>query len=175
MELYDKLTGLYQVKFFKELLKKEVVRSARYGRPACVIVMEIQYDFFEKSLDLRKELAYRIHREMGAAVREIAREVDFGGRISGEVLALVLPETDREGGAFAAERLRKEAEQKEIGSGGLTEHPVKVALNLGVASFPENGRTAKELLENAEKAMAEARIGGGNRSLVAPPLDEGGD
>ncbi len=171
MELHDNLTGLYQEKFFRELCYKEVIRSLRYDRPACFLVMEIAYDYFEKELNIRRELGYRVHRELGGAVQSIAREVDFGGRLSGEVLSLVLPETDREGGRQAGERLRSTVAELEIGSGGLVERPIKVALNVGIASFPANGKTAEELLLAAEAAMVTARNEGGNTIRLAQESD----
>lgn len=170
--LTDKLTGLYTKPFFEELLKKEVLRSARYARPLSILVLEIQYDYFIKEFNMRTELGYRIMREAGKCIEEVARDVDFGGRISGEVLALALPETDRQGGKIAAERLRQAMEEREFTSGGLTTDKCRAALNIGMASFPENGKNPQALLLEAETAMTAARNDGGNLVRLAAGDDE---
>ncbi len=163
--LRDKLTALYEKQFFEELLLKEVVRSSRYARPFSLLLIEISYDYFIKDMNLRTELGYRILKEVGCVVADLARDVDFGGRIDGEVLALALPETTREGAAVVAERLRESmAERTFLG----TSHPEpRVALNIGLSSFPENGTTREELIVAAETARLEARQAGGNKVVAA--------
>ena len=163
--LKDKLTALYEKQFFEELLLKEVVRSSRYARPFCLLLIEICYDFFVKEMNLRTELGYRILKEVGCVIQDLARDVDFGGRVDGEVLGLVLPETTRDGAHVAAERLREAMEERTFVG---TSHPEpRVALTIGLASFPENGKTREELILAAERARFEARQAGGNKVVAA--------
>lgn len=163
--LKDKLTALYGKDFFEELLLKEVVRSSRYARPFSLLTIEVCYDYFVKEMNLRTELGYRILKEVGCVIQDLARDVDFGGRIDGEILALALPETERDGALVAAERLRESmAERSFVG----TNHPEpRVALSIGLSSFPENGKTREELILAAERARLEARQAGGNKVVAA--------
>lgn len=46
--------------------------------------------------------------------------------------------------------------------------PGRVTLSLGIASFPEHGTTAEDLLTAAEAALYRAKAAGRNRCVVAP-------
>jgi EAL domain-containing protein (putative c-di-GMP-specific phosphodiesterase class I)/GGDEF domain-containing protein len=78
-------------------------------------------------------------------------------RIGGEEFCVLLPETDRQGAAIKAERLR-EAVAMAAFPGGTA-----VTLSLGVACFPADGKDAAELLRSAEAAMQAAKQAGRNK------------
>ncbi|MBI3926281.1 MAG: GGDEF domain-containing protein [Armatimonadetes bacterium] len=169
--LIDKLSGLYNRDYFMQQLRTEVARCRRYGRPLTLLLLEIQYDFFEYGLDLKWTMGYSLFKQLGPVIKETYRNVDLAARYSGEIFAVSLPETPLEGAAIAGERLRKRVEEHEF-LGTAEKERVRIALNIGVATFPDHGQTIDELLETARAGMELARDRGGNIVIVgrADPL-----
>lgn len=163
----DKLTGLYQEKYFLFRLGEELSRSARYKRPLTLLCVSIDYDFFVKDYDIRWAMSYTIFKQFGALMGRTYRNVDLAGRTAGDSFLILLPETGDEGALIAAERLRKKVEGHEfIGDNQLPR--VRVAVSVGVAVFPQHGKSADELFSGARKAMLTAVQAGGNRVEMCP-------
>ncbi|MCA9700604.1 MAG: GGDEF domain-containing protein, partial [Myxococcales bacterium] len=78
----------------------------------------------------------------------------------GEEFVLVLPDTDAEGAAVFANRLREEIAAQTITS----EHgSFSVTLSLGVAEFPRDASKRHELIELADQALYYCKEHGRNR------------
>jgi len=163
----DKLTGLYQEKYFTLRVEEEIARSTRYKRPLTLLCLTIDYDHFIKDYDIRWTMSYSIIKQFGALLARTSRNVDLPGRFSGDSFMLLLPETGEEGARIAAERLRQRVEQHVfIGDEQVPE--VHVAVSVGVAVFPQHGKTTDELYSGARKAMLTARQRGGNCVELCP-------
>lgn len=173
MQVYDKLSGLYEKKYFMDHLELEVQRCGRYRRPLAVLMVQFQYDYFMSEEDVRWSLGYSLFKQLGPILLATLRNVDMACRFEGDNAVAFLPETGFEGAAIAAERIRNRVEVHEF-MGREPDERVKVAVNLGVAVFPAHGSTPRELVESARRATAQAREDGGNRVFVLPlPAEEG--
>ncbi|MEW6279176.1 MAG: GGDEF domain-containing protein [Candidatus Eremiobacterota bacterium] len=180
--MLDKLTGLYMRKYFLDQLDLEVKRCQRYRRPLSVLALELEYAYFHPGIDVRWSMGYTLFKQLGPLVLSTLRNVDLAARYEGEIFACFLPETGVQGAEIAAERLRSRIE-KHWFLGHVpgtdpqgTEERFRVAMNVGVAIFPEHGRTPLELIDAARHALAQASKQGGNKVVmadaVAPPLEE---
>lgn len=167
MQVYDKLSGLYEKKYFTDHLELEVQRCGRYRRPLAVLMVQFQYDFFTSDHDVRWSLGYSLFKQLGPILLATLRNVDMACRHEGDNAVAFLPETGAEGASIAAERIRHRVEVHEF-MGREPEERVKVAVNVGVAVFPAHGTTARELVEAARRAASQAREAGGNRVFVQP-------
>ena len=165
----DRLTGLLLKAAFEARLAREIPRSSRYARPFTLMLAEVDFSWFEKERDLRTAMSYRIFKQLGPLILKRLRTVDFAGRISGELFAILLPETGLSGAFMAGERLCRAIEAHAFMGEDLDER-VRVALNVGAASFPEHGLSGEELLSSAHKALLIARRDGGNRAVVFPEI-----
>lgn len=165
----DKLTGLYQEEYFKFRLEEEVMRNFRYKRDMALLLVEVDYSYFIKDNDLRLGFAYSILRQLGKFVREMIRRIDIAGRLSGDCFAIILPETPQEGALILADRIRQRVEEFEF-SGNQEIPVIKVAVNIGVAVFPDHGRTSDEILTIAQRALVMAREAGGNLVKLYPEV-----
>lgn len=165
----DKLTGLYQEEYFKFRLEEEVIRNSRYKRDMSLILIEVDYGFFVKDTDLRLGFAYTILRQLGKFVRESIRRIDIAGRLSGDCFGLILPETPRNGALVLAERIRKTVEEYTF-KGNVEIPEIKVAVNVGVAVFPDHGKNSDELLAMAQRSLVMARDSGGNMVKLYPEV-----
>lgn len=173
--MLDKLTGLYQKKYFLEQLDLEVKRCARYRRPLSVLALELDYAYFHPDVDVRWSMGYTLFKQLGPIVISTLRNVDLASRFDGEVFLAFLPETGREGALIAGERLRSRVERHWFlgqvpgapAAEGLKSDRFRVALNVGVAIFPENGLEPPTLVEASRGALMWAKSEGSNRVKIA--------
>ena len=96
--------------------------------------------------------------EVGAVLRECARETDVVARFGGDEFVLVLPETPLDGAMAVAARVR---ESLVNGRFLITEGAfVRLTASIGVATLPDMARTAEELLRAADTAMYRVKASG---------------
>jgi len=102
---------------------------------------------------------------VGEILRHAVREADVASRHGGEEFAIVLPETPRVGGLAVAERIRRRVGQvfSESGVGG---HEVAMSISCGLATYPEDGLHAVEIVARADEALYGAKRSGRNRVCV---------
>lgn len=163
----DKLTGLLKKDEFESRLEHEVQRAKRYHRPLTLLVVEVDWEHFEKQVSLRTAMPYTIFKQLGPLILRKLRAVDFAGRIAGETFSAMLPETPIDGAFIAADRLREAVEHYGF-IGDELDRRFRVAVNIGVASFPEHGKETEELVTTANKALIMCREQGGNKTVLYP-------
>jgi diguanylate cyclase (GGDEF)-like protein len=152
----DHLTGLANRRRFERQLEREVGRTLRYGRPFCLLLLDI--DHFKQVNDTHgHEAGDEAIRRLAKSLQAGTRGIDLAARIGGEEFAVLLTETSFEGGAEVAERLRHAIKQEEIPMVG------HITASFGVAEFPACAQTGRELLTAADAAMYEAKRQGRDR------------
>jgi diguanylate cyclase (GGDEF)-like protein len=86
-------------------------------------------------------------------------------RYGGDEFVIILPQTDAPGAEVIAERIREAiAAQPFLQEIGLEVH---LTASLGVATFPDHGRTRDDLIHKADAAMYRVKETGKNRVQVA--------
>jgi len=80
-------------------------------------------------------------------------------------LAIILPQTTREGARVAAENLRTGIKERIFVIEGAPEG-VNVTFSLGVASFPEDGESADQIVDACGGATSAAKAAGGDRVVI---------
>jgi diguanylate cyclase (GGDEF)-like protein len=161
----DPLTGLWNRRYATETLEREVDRAVRFGHPISLIIIDI--DDFKQINDREGHLQGDIVLERVAdVVRESTRLIDVAARYGGDELAVVLVETDREGGLILGERLadRMRATKVPTREGGS----MTVTLSLGVATIPDSAEDLDSLLDAADRALLRAKRAGKNQIRAAP-------
>ena len=95
-------------------------------------------------------------------LRDFSRDIDAPSRYGGEELAVVLPQTDIDGAALLAERMREAVERLRVprvgGRGSL-----RVTASFGVSALPESAHDKDSLVAAADAALYRAKRGGKNR------------
>src|SRR5215213_5275653 len=135
----DHLTGLANRRRFERQLEREVSRTLRYGRPFCLLLLDI--DNFKQVNDTHgHESGDETIRRLSLTLQAGTRGIDLAARIGGEEFAVILPETDFEGGIDVAERLRVAVREMDTPLVG------QVTASFGVAEFPVCAATGRELL-----------------------------
>ena len=152
----DHLTGLANRRRFERQLEREVSRTQRYGRPFCLLLLDI--DNFKLVNDTHgHEAGDEVIRRLALTLQAGTRGIDLAARIGGEEFAVILPETDFEGGLDVAERLRLAVREMDVAQVG------QVTASFGVAEFPVCASAGRELVSVADAALYQAKRGGRDR------------
>jgi diguanylate cyclase (GGDEF)-like protein len=143
---HDPLTRLLNRRTFQRQLELETARSARYGRPFALLVVDV--DRFKRLNDRRGHQAGDEALEAIAAVlMDGRREVDSVYRIGGDEFALILPEVGADEATAVIERIR---ERLATTAGERFEG---LTASFGIAVCPADARDPEALFRVADEAM----------------------
>jgi diguanylate cyclase (GGDEF)-like protein len=164
LSITDPLTGLFNRRYFEERFIEELHRSKRHNLSFSLAMMDI--DDFKLFNDTEGHVAGdQILKKIAQIERKHLRITDILARIGGEEFALLMPQTEREEAWGVSERIRK-------GFMELTRHRWKkypkknLSLSMGVAVFPGQGKSLKELMTCADKALYQAKTEGKNKTVI---------
>jgi diguanylate cyclase (GGDEF)-like protein len=159
----DPLTGAGNFRHLTATMAKEVERATRFTRPLSLLMLDL--DHFKQVNDTQGHaFGDVVLREFARRLLACLRDVDVVTRYGGEEFVVVLPETGAEGASAVAARI-VDAVRKEPFRGSGTSRTVTVSV--GVASFPDHGRTSSELMRSADAALYAAKRGGRDRWVLA--------
>ncbi|MGC4745632.1 diguanylate cyclase [Micromonospora sp. DT201] len=165
LSLTDPLTGLWNYRYLRESIRREVERASRFGRMLSVLALDL--DRFKDVNDTYGHAAGdTVLAEFARRMRAEIREVDLAFRQGGEEFVLLLPETDARGAAIVADRLGAAVRETPIAVEAYA-GPVVVTVSVGIAVYPDNGSTGREVLEAADDALYAAKAAGRDTYRVA--------
>lgn len=163
LSLTDALTGIANRRHLERHLRLELSRAQRYQYPVAAILLDI--DHFKNFNDTYGHLTGdKVLQDLAGLITSIVRASDFVGRYGGEEFMIVGAYTDLEGGVYLAERVRRAVEQTTFES--HNGEPLHITISAGVAVFPDDAQTERELIEAADKALYEAKQTGRNKVCV---------
>ena len=166
LAITDGLTGLFNRRHFQDMLEREIARCQRMGRPLSLLMCDL--DHFKAYNDRWG------HQEGDAALRRVAAQVmkgirptDMAFRYGGEELAVLMPSAAKAQAAEAAEKLRVAVRDQGQRQGGRFGD--RLTVSVGVATFAEDGSSARALVDAADAALYAAKAQGRDRVSVAAP------
>src|SRR6202790_3220676 len=160
----DPLTGLYNRRLFTETFEKELNRAHRYGSPLGLVILDL-HRFKEVNDKHGHPRGDDVLRAAAATLRKALRTSDSAFRIGGDEFALLLPQTDaaqavalsRRVGTVFAETL-------------LPLHlAVPVGMDHGVATYPQDGEQADQLIHVADDRLYHLKHTNHVRATEPPP------
>jgi len=104
-------------------------------------------------------------KTLAETVKHQSRHGDFVCRYGGEEFVLVMPNIGVEKARQRAEELHQIINSLNIPYGVFN---LTTTISMGVATYPEHGKTKEELLRAADRAMYIAKNTGRNRVVVYP-------
>jgi len=170
---HDELTGLYNRRAMDELLKEETDRHQRYGRPAALVMLDV--DRFKSINDSYGHLVGdEVLRWLAQLLRRAIRTADIPARYGGEELAVILPEMNSRQALGMAERVRRRVAAGPFEARGRDGRAIQIpiTISLGVAGLPDDALSAAELIAAADRALYAAKHGGRNRAIRFCDLKE---
>jgi diguanylate cyclase (GGDEF)-like protein len=145
----DALTGLRNHGAFQ----RELGTAVDLGRPFAVLMLDL--DAFKRFNDtLGHPAGDGLLVELAGAMTHATRDTDRLYRYGGDEFAALLPGADRMAAHEVAERIRRAVrERTDPLPGDATEPRPSVTISVGVACFPDDGRTKDELMAVADRAL----------------------
>lgn len=174
----DPVTGVWNYRYFQEALARELTWAARDGKHFALMLCEVD-GFADYTATAGHQRAFGTLRELAQRLSVEIRSRDTFARYGGDEFVALLPGATSEGAAGVAERLCY-AVRRSLAQTGAGERPgiSGLTLSIGIACFPESGEHTASLIGAADKALAEARAGGGDGwrlADAAPALSERSD
>ncbi len=159
---HDHLTGLANRTLLHERLRQAIFRGQNHGQRVAVFLIDIDY-FKQINDSLGHADGDILLATVGQRLLSSVRESDTVARMGGDEFVVVMPEfhTIRDVERCGEQIIRNASEPVEISG-----RRISLTLSVGVTIFPENGRTAEELLRNADAAMYAVKNSGGNSLCV---------
>jgi len=144
MAVSDSLTGLANYRRLITVLEGELDRSRRTQRAFSIVLLDM--DGLKAINDKHGHLTgSRALIRLGKILAHYSRAIDTAARYGGDEFALVLPEASPDVAARVVARIRERLAAE-------TEEP-SLSVSAGVAAFPQDGKTAEELLGAADRAL----------------------
>jgi len=156
----DPVTGLPNSFAARQQLIGMLHQAHKQGYMCSILL--INGDHLRRYNELSFSAGDQMIHDLAMALREQLRPSDLLARWkTGDQFLIVLPHTGVRGAAALAERLR----QRVIERSQLW--PLPVTISIGVASVPQHGHDADEVLKLAASALAQAKANGKNRVIVS--------
>lgn len=151
----DHLTGAANRRRFEQQLYRELERTARYGHPFCLLLMDID-DFKKINDEFGHEAGDKVIQRMAQILQEGIRTPDLAARIGGDEFALLLVETNASRGFEVADRLRQTIKATDFPTVGF--ETIRITVSFGIVESPADEQTTAELLgRRADAALYEAK------------------
>ncbi len=159
MAIIDGLTQAYNKRYLLEFIEREMSRCKRYQRPLSIMMFDL--DHFKRINDDYGHLAgdFVLKRMSDLVQTHAVRKEECFARYGGEEFALVLPDTELERAAIAAEKVREliSAERFEF-----EDNVIPVSTSIGVALM-QGSDTPETFIARADACLYDAKRNGRNR------------
>lgn len=160
--LRDALTGVFNVRFFRERLQEEISFAQRNETALTLISFDL--DHFKKVNDTYgHSVGDQVLTAISEAAASVVRKHEVLARVGGEEFSVLLPQSETEYGVIIAERLRKSMAGVVVTLDNGKN--VSVTVSLGVAGLNDTD-DAKSLYDKADRALYLAKEKGRNRVEV---------
>jgi len=159
----DPLTNIFNRRHINNILIMETDRCRRFSKIFSIAMIDI--DDFKLVNDQHGHLiGDLVLQGFTKGIKDKLRQYDVIGRYGGEEFLLVLPELPKEMAFGVIDRIRSYIEQLQIKL--ENQLSLNVTASFGVACFPEDAESPKDLLIKADEKLYQAKRSGKNRVIV---------
>ncbi|BCX89571.1 hypothetical protein MIN45_P1944 [Methylomarinovum tepidoasis] len=165
---HDPLTHLNNRRAFQSKLAALLDRATLERKPFALLYFDLdQFKYVNDTCGHKTGDA--LLQIIANKLREVTRSEDILARLGGDEFALVVYDSNRDTAVHIAEKVFSALQAVDCQING---QPFKVTVSIGIALFPEHGRTLQDLLANADLAMYQAKEAGRSRIHVYTPDTE---
>ena len=151
---HDPLTGLYNRRYFNEMLDYEVGRSERHGHEFSILMLDLD-DFKDINDTYGHPCGDTALIGVADSLRSVVRKGDLATRIGGDEFAIILTETNKAGGMVVAEKLRSELRDVAFSApNGKTFH---ITTSIGLVSYPQDAHNISDLMTGVDIGLYRAK------------------
>jgi len=165
---HDALTALWNRAAMLSLLRGELKRSAREGKPTSVLLCDV--DHFKRVNDTYGHLTGDIVlEEVAKRLSASVRSYDSVGRYGGEEFLILLNSCDQDGLRVRAEDLRLAIASTPVRAGNTE---ISITISIGAVTCEGNNSDlpVESILAEADSALYQAKAEGRNRTIVTTPI-----
>lgn len=150
--LHDSLTALPNRVLLNDRLEHQINLMTREDGALALMIMDLN-GFKEINDTLGHQVGDLVLVEIAERLQKQIRNIDTVARMGGDEFAVLLPDVDRDQAAILVERVIQSLEAN-LDIGG---HKLHISASIGITMYPENGLTAKSLVQRADVAMYKAK------------------
>lgn len=167
LAITDGLTGLYNRRYFNEILSREIGRAIREKSFLSFLMMDI--DFFKQyndtyGHDAGDEALIKVSKSIKDST---SRSSDFAFRLGGEEFGVVFSGSDREHSLMFAQKIREGVENlKILHANSSANKYITISVGLLVIDFSDENIDINGFYTMADDALYEAKNNGRNRVVV---------
>jgi diguanylate cyclase (GGDEF)-like protein len=155
----DELTGLYSVRHFRTCLDRQLNLFKNHGGKFALLIIDID-DFKSVNDTYGHPVGDSVLKRVSWVIAEAVRESDQVFRYGGEEFAVLLTNTGQTEGLFIADRIRIMVGETVINEGDAQ---INRTVSIGLALYPENANTLRDMVVEADNALYSAKRSGKNR------------
>ncbi len=165
LSIRDSVTDLFNRHHAEESLKRELNRADRKGLSLGIILIHLG-QFEHLTAKLGRHAGDSFLKDFSKLLCKYLRQSDIACRYDNVEFLLILPEASLEVTTRRAGQIVEEHRLEQIMHDPRSEGTLTVSM--GIAVFPDHGRTAKAILQSADFALSLARQSSDDRVVVAP-------
>lgn len=150
----DPLTGLYNRRYFDDILERELSRAARSQTPLSLVMLDID-DFKRFNDTYGHSGGDALLQAVGEILQKHVRDSDIACRFGGDEFMLVLPGATAESASQRVRTLKDEI--KAIADNGRGLGFGEIAISVGTAEYPRHAKDKRSLAAAADKALYESK------------------
>lgn len=166
LAFYDPLTGLPNRALFMDRLRHELAAAERRGQRLALLFLDL--DRFKDINDtLGHDAGDRVLVEVARRFREALREEETLARLSGDEFVIIASDSGK-----AAVRIAERIAEALATPITVGVHGFSISASIGIAIFPEDGKSVEALLKHADIAMYRAKGGGGGYRFYRAEMGE---
>ena len=155
----DYLTQIHNVHAFEEKLVSSILHAKENHQNLVMLMLDL--DHFKRVNDhYGHDVGDIVLIELANILKQQTRPDDIVARKGGEEFAIILNECNLENGQIIAERIRKAVEDFIFAK---QKSPITISISIGLASYPNDSKDARELIKNSDLALYLAKANGRNR------------
>lgn len=160
----DALTGVYNRRFFDEMIEKHIALAKRHDESLSILIIDL--DYFKKVNDTHGHIAGDcLLREIAGYMRHHIRSSDILARYGGEEFVIIMPMIGKTHAVEKAEEVRRQVGSHDFNT-IVAGKSIRVTISIGVATYPEHGAEPDSLIHAADSALYKAKKTGRNRVEV---------
>ncbi|MEM9270965.1 MAG: GGDEF domain-containing protein, partial [Pseudomonadota bacterium] len=168
----DQLTGLWNRRWFVDMLAKEIARSASRSLPLSLISIDV--DHFKRFNDHHgHDAGDAVLRHVGEVLASQAQDGLAACRVGGEEFAMICPGFDQDRARALGDDLRDRVSEIVVRHGG--QQLPRITMSAGVASLSEALRDPSALIKGADQALYAAKAAGRDQVKRFTDLDQSPD
>ena len=150
LSITDEYTGLYNARYMHQILPELLKHSQKKGKPLSLAFVDI--DNFKSVVDTHGHLAgSRVLKEIGQVINRCLTKEDIVTKYGGDEFVIIMPGRDKRQAGKLAETIL--ANIRDINYLNEEKNPVQITASFGLATYPGDANSVKDLLLKADAAM----------------------